>query len=81
MFYSALDYTEVSRTITLDSTITTVEITIDITDNTIPESDERFEIMLTSLNDNCIVTNSSVPVYITDDDGTFHIAIFSKCKS
>ena len=42
---------------------------IDIIDDVLCEPDERFEIVLTSLNDNCEVTSSPVPVLITDNDG------------
>ena len=63
------DYTALSQTITLDSDTTSVHLMIPIIDDNLCEPDERFEIMLTSLNDNCEVTSSPVPVYIIDNDG------------
>ena len=63
------DYTALSRTITLDSDTTSVRLMIPIIDDDVLcEPDERFEIMLTSMDDNCEVTSSPVPVYITDND-------------
>ena len=63
------DYTTLMRTITLDSATTSVHLIVNITDDMLCEPDERFEIMLTSRNDNCAVTTSPVPVYIVDNDG------------
>ena len=63
------DYTALSQTITLDSDTTSESLMIPINDDDLCESDERFEIMLTSLNDNCVVISSPVPVLIKDNDG------------
>ena len=63
------DYTAHSQTITLDSVTTSAHFTITIVDDMLCEPDKRFEIVLTSMNDICVVTSSSVPVLIIDDDG------------
>ena len=63
------DYTALSQTITLDSVSTSVNLMIDIIDDVLCEPDERFEIVLTSMNDNCVVTSSPVLVLIIDNDG------------
>ena len=65
------DYTALAQIITLDSVTTSVHLMININDDMLCEADERFEIMLTSLNDNCAVTSSSVPVYTVDNDGKY----------
>ena len=73
-FFPALapaDYTTLTQTITLDSDTTSVQVMISINDDDLCESDEGFEITLTSLNDNCAVINSSVPVLIIDNDGEY----------
>ena len=63
------DYTALSRTITLNSTTTSVHLMIPIVDDNLCEPDERFEIMLSSRNNKCVVTSSLVPVLIIDNDG------------
>ena len=64
------DYTAITLTISLDSdTISTRPIMIPIHDDDFDEPDESFEIMLTSLNDNCAVSRSTIPVLIIDNDG------------
>ena len=63
------DYTALTRIITLGSATTSVNITVDIDDDMFCEPDERFEIMLSSMNNNCAVTSSPVPVLIMDNDG------------
>ena len=60
-----------TETITLDYINTSVHLEIAIYDDDLCEPSERFEIMLTSLNDNCNVTTSPVPVYIMDNDGKY----------
>ena len=54
---------------------TTARIMIAIRDDDICESDEKFEIILTSLLD-CAIVNSPVPVYIIDNDGKFMNAFY-----
>ena len=44
---------------------------INITDDVFCEANERFEIILSSLNGSCIVASSPVPVYIMDNDGKY----------
>ena len=63
------DYTALSWIVTLDSVTTSVHLMIPINDDNLCEPDESFEIVLTSLNDNCVVTSSPVLVLITDNDG------------
>lgn len=67
------DYTVLVQTVTLDNNTTSVHLTIGINDDLLNEPDERFEIILTSLNENCaVVTPSSpIPVFIIDNDGMF----------
>ena len=65
------DYTSLSQTIILDSIIISVSVMIDIADDVIFETDERFLITLISLNENCVATSSPVSVFIIDDDGKF----------
>ena len=63
------DYTAISQSITLDSDLTSEYLWIPIIDDYLCEADERFQIVLTSYNDSCVVTSSPVPVYIIDNDG------------
>ena len=63
------DYTAISQTITLDSVTTSVYLILPIIDDDLCEPRERFEIVLTSQNNNCAVTSSPVLVYIIDNDG------------
>ena len=63
------DYAAVLRTIKLDSVNVSARLMIPIIDDNLCEPDERFEITLTSLNVDCAVTSSPVPVYIIDNDG------------
>ena len=63
------DYSTLSQTVTLDSVATSVHLTIDIVEDMLSEPDERFQIVLTSVNENCAVTRSPVPVVIIDNDG------------
>ena len=63
------DYTALSQNITLDNVNTSVHLVVYIYDDNLCEPDEKFYIVLTSLNDNCYITSSPVPVYIIDDDG------------
>ena len=75
------DYTAVQVNITLDSDTTIKHGYINITDDMLCEADEVFEIMLTSLNDNCVVTTSPVPVYIIDNDGMhLFLSIMPLCQ-
>ena len=55
--------------VTLSSNNPTAHINISIHDDSLTEADERFEIMLTNLDDVCVVANTSLPVIITDNDG------------
>ena len=65
------DYAALSQNIILDSITTSMQLTIDIDDDMLCEADETFMITVTSMNDSCIVTSSSVPVLIIDNDGMF----------
>ena len=74
------DYTALPSTlITLDSVTTSVQLMINITDDMLCEADERFEIMLTSLNDSCTIASPLVPVYIIDNDGRYTNSILHTC--
>ena len=55
--------------IILDNDTTSAHFMISINDDDLCEYDERFWIILNSLNDNCAVPGSPVPVYILDNDG------------
>ena len=61
----------------LDSDTTSTSLIIDIVDDMLCEPDETFEIVLTSLNDNCAVITSPVPVLIIDNDGKSQVNIHS----
>ena len=63
--------------LTLDSIETSVHGYINITDDIFIETDERFLVTLTSLNEKCVVATSAVPVYIIDDDGTFFLVSYT----
>ena len=65
------DYIALSQTVTLDNSTADVHLMINITDDMLDEPEERFEIMMTSLNGSCVVTPSSpIPVFIIENDGT-----------
>ena len=57
------------KNVTLTATVTSEQCHIDIIDDDLCEPDETFYISLISLNDNCVVDSSSIPVTIVDDDG------------
>lgn len=71
------DYDAISRIITLDSCTPSAHFMIGITDDILCDADERFEIILMSLNDSCTVTSSSVPVYIIDNDGKLDCQVYT----
>ena len=54
---------------------------IPIIDDDLSEPDERFQIVLTSMNDNCEVTSSPIPVCIMDNDGNLykHMTLIGMC--
>ena len=51
----------------LNSTVTYYQLCIEITNDLICEDLESFSISLTSLNDNCVIDDPDIPVYIVDD--------------
>ena len=57
------------KTVILNDTATSEQCHIDITDDLLCEPNERFFISLLSMNANCVVDSSSIPVTILDDDG------------
>ena len=63
------DYLALSQNITLDSGNPSKHLMISINDDMLSETEEGFEIILTSLNDNCAISSSPVPVIIIDNDG------------
>ena len=59
----------------LDDSVTSLQFHIDILDDMDCESVEKFYIRLESVNPNCRVTNSSIPVNILDDGEHFLVPI------
>ena len=67
------DYLALSQNITLDSGTPSKHLMISINDDMFSENEEEFEIILTSLNDNCAISSSPVPVLIIDNDGVLPV--------
>ena len=67
----------IMKTVILDDSVTSEQCHIDILDDLDCESVEQFYIHLESLNSNCRVTNSPIPVNILDDGE--HLILLYQC--
>ena len=63
------------ETVILDDSVISLQYHIDILDDLDCESMEQFYIRLESLNPNCGVTNSPIPVNILDDGEHFIVPL------
>ena len=73
LFLSAgSDYSSISSTLTLTSSMAMVEFSIPIVDDSIVESDEQFTVVLSSSDPNVLTSVNQATVTIVDNDGELH---------
>ena len=67
------DYSSISSTLNLNSSMAMVEVSIPIIDDSVVESDEQFTVVLSSSDPNVLISQNQTTVTIVNDDSKLRL--------